>query len=92
MAERITLTIDDQIRRMQDEVVKANEKYDTKIAVLEELMAKKRAMQNEELLKLFENSNRSYEEVAEFLKSGMTEEQLAKSAQKRRRRKPKKQV
>ena len=33
------------------------------------LMAKNRAMQNEELLKLFENSNRSYEEVAEFLKS-----------------------
>lgn len=90
MAERTTLTIDDKIRRAQDEVVKAKEKYDTKIAVLEELMAKKRAMQNEELLKLFENSNRSYEEVAEFLKSGMTEEQLAKSAQKRRGRKQKK--
>lgn len=77
------MKIDDKIRRAQDEVVKAKEKYDTKIAVLEELMAKKRAMQNEELLKLFENSNRSYEEVAEFLKSGMTEEQLAKSTQKR---------
>ena len=90
MAERNTLTIDDKIKRAQDEVVKAKEKYDAKIAVLEELMAKKRAMQNEELLKLFENSNRSYEEVAEFLKSGMTEEQLAKSVQKRRGRKPKK--
>lgn len=90
MAERNTLTIDDKIKRAQDEVVKAKEKYDSKIAVLEELMAKKRAMQNEELLKLFENSNRSYEEVAEFLKSGMTEEQLAKSTQKRRGRKPKK--
>ena len=31
-----------------------------------------------------------YEEVAEFLKSGMTEEQLAKSTQKRRGRKQKK--
>ena len=92
MAERITLTIDDKIRRAQNDVVKAKEKYDAKIAVLEELMAKKRAMQNEELLKLFENSNRSYDEVAEFLKSGMTEEQLAKSTQKRRGRKPKKQV
>lgn len=90
MAERNTLTIDDKIKRAQDEVVKAKEKYDSKVAVLEGLMAKKRAMQNEELLKLFENSNRSYEEVAEFLKSGMTEEQLAKSTQKRRGRKPKK--
>lgn len=90
MAERNTLTIEDKIKRAQDEVVKAKEKYDSKVAVLEGLMAKKRAMQNEELLKLFENSNRSYEEVAEFLKSGMTEEQLAKSTQKRRGRKPKK--
>ena len=90
MAERNTLTIDDKIKSAQDEVVKAKEKYDSKVAVLEGLMAKKRAMQNEELLKLFENSNRSYEEVAEFLKSGMTEEQLAKSTQKRRGRKPKK--
>lgn len=90
MAERNTLTIDDKIKRAQDEVVKAKEKYDSKVAVLEGLMAKKRAMQNEELLKLFENSNRSYEEVTEFLKSGMTEEQLAKSTQKRRGRKPKK--
>ena len=60
-------------------MIKAKGKYDAKVAVFEELMAKKRAMQNEELLNLFANSNRSYEEVAEFLKSGMTEEQLAKS-------------
>lgn len=92
MAERNTITIDDKIKRAQEEVVKAKEKYDEKIAALEELMAKKRSIQNEELLKLFANSSRSYEEVAEFLKSGMTEEQLAKSTQKRRGRKPKKQV
>ncbi len=47
-----------------------------------ELMANKREMQNEELLKLFENSNRSYEDVTEFLKLGMIE-QMAKSIQKK---------
>lgn len=60
------------------------------MAILEELMAKKKAMQNEELLKLFANSNRSYDEIVEFLRSGMTEEQLEKVTQKRRGRKPKK--
>ena len=32
-------------------------------------MAKKKAIQSEELMKLFESSNRTYEEVVEFLKS-----------------------
>jgi hypothetical protein len=42
------------------------------LAALEELLAKKRAMQSEELLRLFTNSNRTYDEVAAFLKEGMT--------------------
>ncbi len=90
MAERKPITIDDKILKAQDEVVKAKEKYDAKVAILEELMAKKKAMQNEELLKLFANSNRSYDEIVEFLRSEMTEEQLEKVTQKRRGRKPKK--
>lgn len=90
MAERKPITIDDKILKAQDEVAKAKEKYDAKVAILEELMAKKKAMQNEELLKLFANSNRSYDEIVEFLRSGMIEEQLEKVTQKRRGRKPKK--
>ena len=31
MAERNTVTIDDKIKRAQDEVVKAKEKYDSKV-------------------------------------------------------------
>jgi len=52
-------------------------------------MEKKKAMHSEELMKLFTNSGRSYEEVDDFLKSGMTEEQLTKITQKKRGRKPK---
>lgn len=36
------------------------------------------ATQKTILVKLFANSNRTYDEVAAFLKEGMTEEQLAK--------------
>lgn len=46
-------------------------------------------MQSEELLRLFTNSNRTYDEVAAFLKEGMTEEQLARGAKKKLGRKPK---
>ena len=35
-------------------------------------------------MKLFINSGMSYEEVVEFLKAGMTEEQLTKITQKKR--------
>ena len=52
-------------------------------------MAKKKALQTEELMRLFANSNKTYEEVAEFLKSGMTEEDIAKVARKKPGRKPK---
>ena len=52
-------------------------------------MAKKKAMENEELLRLFANSSRTYDEVAAFLKEGMTEEQLVHGAKKKPGRKPK---
>ena len=68
----------------QETVAQSKERYDQAVAGLEELLAKQRAMQSEELLKLFANSNRTYDEVATFLKEGMTEEQLAKNFTKRK--------
>ncbi len=70
-------------------VIKAKARYTEAVKVLEELMAKKKAMQTEELMKIFENSSRSYEEVLGFLTAGMTEEQKAKSARRKPGRKPK---
>ena len=89
MARGKVISIDEKIKKAQDNVVKTKEKYDAAVAELQELMAKKKAMQSEELMKLFTNSGRSYDEVVEFLKSGMTEEQLTKITQKKRGRKPK---
>ena len=86
MAGRKALTIEEKIARAQETVVSTKAKYDEAVAVLEELLAKQRAMQSEELLKLFANSSRSYDEVVAFLKEGMTEEQVAKSIGKRTRR------
>lgn len=66
--------------------------YDEAVAALEELLAKKKAMQNEELLRLFADSSRTYGEVAAFLKEGMTEEQLLCGIKKKPGRKPKTEV
>ena len=84
-----SMTIDEKITQAQEQIIKTKAKYDEAIAALEELLAKKRAMQNEELLRLFANSNRTYDEVVAFLKEGMTEEQLARSTKKKPGRRPK---
>lgn len=86
------MTIDEKIAQAQEQIIKTKAKYDEAIAVLEELLAKKRAMQNEELLRLFANSNRTYDEVVAFLKEVMTEEQLARGTKNKPGRRPKASV
>ena len=84
-----SMTMDERIVQAQEQVIKTKARYDEAVAALEQLLAKKKAMQNEELLRLFANSNRTYDEVAAFLKEGMTEEQLALGTKKKPGRKPK---
>ena len=85
---KYTASIDDKIAKAEENVVRTKAKYTEAVKILEELMAKKKAMQTEELMKIFENSNRSYEEVVEFLTAEMTEEQKAKSTHRKPGRKP----
>ena len=87
-----TKTIDEKISQAQENVIRTKEKYDEAVAFLEELLKKKKAMQENELLRLFANSNRSFDEVAAFLKEGMTEEQLINGTKKKPGRKPKNSV
>ena len=87
-----SMTIDEKITQAQEQILKTKSKYDEAVAAFEELLAKKRAMQNEELLRLFANSNRTYDEVVAFLKEGMTEEQLARGTKKKPGRRPKASV
>ncbi len=83
------LSLEEKISQAQEQVVKAKAKYDEAVSALEELLEKKRVIQNEELLRLFANSGRTYEEVVTFLQDGMTEEQLARGTKKKPGRKPK---
>lgn len=88
MAAREKISIDVKIAKAEENVIKAKEKYTEAVKKLEELMAKKKAIQSEELMKLFESSNRTYEEVVEFLKAGTETRQVTKTTRKKPGRKP----
>ena len=62
-----TIAIDEKIEKAQHNFEKSRIKYDAAAKELEDLIAKKKAMQNEELLKLITKSSRSFEEIRMFL-------------------------
>lgn len=89
MAGRGSSSIDDKIEKAQENVVRTKAKYDEAVTALKELLAKKKAMQNEELLKMFENSNKTYDEVVSFLTEGRDASGIDEMPKKKRGRKPK---
>lgn len=72
MAKR-KVTIDDKIAQAESVVIKTKEKYDAALENLNSLIKKKRELEGKELMQAYEKSNRSLEEVLEFL-SGSSED------------------
>jgi len=64
---RQRVLIESKIEKAQDKVVRAKERYDVAVAELRQLMAKKEAMMKGELMDAFDKSDRSYDEILEFL-------------------------
>ena len=73
---RRTISLDETIEKAQAAVFRAKDKYDAAVEELDELLKKKREVQQQELLKAIEQSPRSYEEIMTFLsgKSDQDEE------------------
>ena len=61
-------SIDAKIAKAQDAVVKVKGRYDSALAALEDLMAKKDELLKKELLEAFVKSGKSYAETMKFLK------------------------
>jgi len=59
--------IEEQIIKQEEAVVKEKTKYDTEVAKLKDLYAKKDEIKKKELLKAVENSDKTYEEIIAFL-------------------------
>lgn len=59
--------MDEKIEKAQDTVFQAKDKYDAAVEELNGLLNKRKELRQKELLKAFETSPRSYEEIMKFL-------------------------
>ena len=62
-----TITIDEEIRKQEEQVSKSKAKYDADVKKLKDLYAKKDEMKKKELLAAVEKSSKTYEEILRFL-------------------------
>lgn len=66
MARR-KISIDDKIKQQKLIVSKAEDRYEAELNQLNRLMKKRDELRNKELLQAIEHSNRSFEEIMDFL-------------------------
>ena len=66
---RKTISIDEKIDKAKENFEKAKIRYDAAAKELEDLMAKKKAIQTNELILAVERSVKSYAEIKAFLES-----------------------
>lgn len=65
-------SLEQKIEKIEKEISRNREQYDKLTAELEELHKKQKAIQSEELLKAISESEKSYEEILNFIQ-GKTE-------------------
>lgn len=66
--------LEQRIEKAQEQVSKTKKAYDATIAVLSDLLDKRDALRRDELVKAIMKSDKTYEEVLEFLNSEKTDE------------------
>ncbi len=59
--------LDDKIKKQEELVFKAKEKYDSEVEKLDRLLTKRRELENKELVKAFEKSGKSLQEILDFM-------------------------
>ena len=67
--------LDAKIEKAQAQVSKAKKQYDAAVAALSDLLDKRDALRRDELVKAIMKSDRTYEEVLEFLGAGAVEKE-----------------
>lgn len=66
--------LETKIEKAQQQVSKAKKQYDEALAKLSDLLDKRDALRRDELVKAILKSNKTYEEVLEFLGTDIGEE------------------
>ena len=69
--------LDKKIEKAQELVSRRKKLYDEAIAALSDLLDKRDALRRDELVKAIMTSDRTYEEVLEFLNAGSEDEEEA---------------
>ena len=69
--------LDKKIEKAQELVSRRKKLYDESIAALSDLLDKRDALRRDELVKAIMNSDRTYEEVLEFLNAGSEDKEEA---------------
>ncbi len=65
----ITISLEQQIEKAQEKVVKAKAAYDTAVDALQKLLDKRDAQRKDDLWKAIIKSQKSYEEILAFVTS-----------------------
>jgi len=72
---RRTITLNEKIEKAQAAVFQAKDKYDAAMEELNALQKKKKDLESKELLKLFEESPKTFEEVRAFLQGNSDQDE-----------------
>ena len=67
-------SLDDRIKKQEDAVFKAKDRYETELKELDKLIIKRRELESKELVKAFEKSKKSLKEIIEFMNGDADEE------------------
>ena len=60
-------SLGDRIKKQEEAVFKAKDRYEAELKKLDKLIAKRREIESKELVKAFEKSNKSLKEILEFM-------------------------
>lgn len=69
MARRTIISIDEKIEKAKASVERLKAKYDAAVDELNNLMAKRDELKKEELITAIISSNKSYDEILNFIKN-----------------------
>jgi len=74
MARTVGLeTLDQKIEKAQSDVVKAKKKYDLAVSTLKDLMDKRDALKRDELINAIMKSDKSYDQILQFIQQSNQE-------------------
>ena len=74
MARTVGLeTLDQKIEKVQSDVIKAKKKYDLAVSTLKDLMDKRDALKRDELINAIMKSDKSYDQILQFIQQSNQE-------------------